>query len=101
METVKVVIKLSKEVYDTIIKDIEQENWYDENAPIDKTMRAIANGTVLPKGHGDLKDVDKLIKESSVDMWTDYGYESMVTVEAIDDAPTVIEADKEETNAND
>lgn len=49
MEMIDIVIKLPKNVYDTIIKDIEQENWYDEDAPIDKTMRAIANGTILPK----------------------------------------------------
>jgi len=59
-------------------------------------VNAIKNGTPLPKGHGRLIDADKLKKvyENTEDAeyckWTLYG----VTSE-IDDAPTIIEADKE------
>lgn len=45
----------------------------------------IANGTVLPKGHGRLKDVDHYIKME----WEHPDYS------LIDDEPTVIEAYKE------
>lgn len=50
METVEVVIKIPKDMYDRITD--ESNMFYSP---------AIANGTVLPKGHGRLIDVDKLI----------------------------------------
>lgn len=69
-------------------------------------MRRIANGTPLPKGHGRLGDLDKLANEVSAlkDNWNRYGneyesgrYESYdYTVDSIEDAPTIIEADKGE-----
>ena len=48
---------------------------------------AIVNGTPLPKGHGDLKDADT--------MWDIYHSNDYDFYEALDDAPTIIEADKE------
>jgi hypothetical protein len=62
----------------------------------------IANGTPLPKGHGRLKDAD-YIKLFSIDhdSWNGVEYEGVIKVVpviAIDNAPTIIEADKEEEN---
>lgn len=46
----------------------------------------IANGTPLPKGHGDLKDADAL-KHKFISYGYDYGKDEL------DEAPTIIEAD--------
>ena len=56
--------------------------------------KAIKEGTVLPKGHGDLVDRDAL----SVDFYTDEkGHkECVVTYDVLEDAPIVIPADKGE-----
>lgn len=65
-----------------------------------KCMKAIANGTPLPKGHGRLIDADELYKQEKEE-WlcpnnapfisTDYAH----VFAEIDNAPTIIEADKE------
>ena len=62
----------------------------------------IANGTPLPKGHGRLIDADR-IKLFSIDRdsWNGVEYEGVIKVVpviAIDNAPTIIEADKEAEN---
>lgn len=74
---------------------------------------AICNGTPLPKGHGDLKDVDALKKSYGLECATKYGNESKEQLEnsystmmlyeiadMLDYAPTIIEADKEEADAD-
>ena len=58
---------------------------------------AIKNGTPLPKGHGRLIDADDLTwARHTVDK---YGYEedTVVSWDDIVDAPTIIEADKSES----
>lgn len=97
MEIVEVVIRVPKELYEAIIKDIEQENWYDEDAPIDKTMRAIANGTVLSKGHGRLIDADAEIKAMENMKVSGDCFKACVKYVKLEmeSAPTIIEADKE------
>jgi len=88
-DIVEVVIKIPR-------SELEYAKKGYTKAKADVVYRAIENGTVLPKGHGALKDADKIVMESNVDMWTDSGYESMVAVEDINNAPTIVEADKEE-----
>jgi len=88
-----------------IVVTLSEEDYYvlitanDDKLPSITARRhlfaQLKEGTLLPKGHGVLKDVDKIVMESSVDMWTDNGYESMIAVEAINNSPTIIEADKE------
>jgi hypothetical protein len=66
---------------------------------------AIRNGTPLHKGHGKLKDTDKISDELERlrDSWNQYGneYESGkyegydYALDEVLDAPTIIEADKE------
>lgn len=69
---------------------------------------AIANGTPLPKHHGRLIDADALMKLYELEDATKYGnetaeqqthsYDTMMMYEIadmLDDAPTIIEADKE------
>ena len=52
--------------------------------------QCIRNGTPLPKGHGELKDVNEI--------WRLYDYSDIdyTMSDALDDAPTIIEADKAE-----
>ena len=54
----------------------------------DRTYNAIKNGTPLPKGHGRLIDADAL--------WKKWVFDAIGKQE-IDDAPTIIEADKAES----
>lgn len=69
----------------------------------------LEHGTPLPKGHGRLIDADALIRQYNLDEATKYGnknakqqahsYSTMMLYEIadmIDDAPTIIEADKGE-----
>ena len=78
-ETVEVVIRLPKEFYKQLMENKERfcgSRIYD----------SIINGTVLPKGHGDLKDVDEIER-----IWKKGNY----VRSALLFAPTVIEADRE------
>lgn len=54
---------------------------------------AIKNGVVLPKGHGRLGDLDALQKE--VSSWGMNDYEPSDFIDEINNADTIIEADKE------
>jgi hypothetical protein len=84
----QIVIEIPESVYETI-KEEEVGN---------VVYKAIKNGTPLPKGHGDLKDSDKLknafIKWSMVvqGCFTDSDIASIVY-----NSPTIIEADKSES----
>lgn len=50
----EVVIKMSDEMYDWFI------NGFPDKVDMDELQRLVINGTVLPKGHGDLIDRSKL-----------------------------------------
>ena len=51
----------------------------------------IKDGTPLPKGHGRLIDADEIqFENTEFDTYGDY----CIAFDAIDDAPTIIEADK-------
>lgn len=92
METVEVVIKIPKDMYDrtlcTGVVIVGIDAAYIGGAIID--------GTVLPKGHGRLIDADRLVKEERIDLYTNYGVESKVSAISIEMSPTIIEADEEE-----
>ena len=55
------------------------------------TERAILNGTVLPKGHGDLKDMNDLCYKSRYGCKGNCDYLHTCNLYG---APTIIEADK-------
>lgn len=87
METVEVVIKLPKEVYEAI----QQIDRIISDRRNGKTIEfalwnGFKNGTVLPKGHGRLVDADAILEDP-------YGN----TYKDIDIAETIIEADKAES----
>ena len=87
----QIVIDIDEEQYNTIKSDlyntfpVEMKKW---------GLEAIRNGTPLPKGHGRLIDADKLEpRDISPEAWNIpmWGFELV----DIEDAPTIIEADKE------
>ena len=86
MADIELVIKIDEEKYDVIKSDLyntfpaEMKEW---------GLEALKNGTPLPKGHGDLIDVDNIIGKI-------HGVRSIT---AVLDAPTIIEADKAESEA--
>lgn len=59
-----------------------------------RILGAIADGTPLPKGYGRLGDLDALREE--VYSWGMNDYEPSDFIDAIDDALTIIEADRSE-----
>ena len=96
-----------------IVIDIDEKDYRDFQLqavmlnpaePSQRAKLAIANGTPLPKGHGALKDADKLAIAIAMmrDRGNYYGneYEQAlfqaydICVDEITDAPTIIEADK-------
>ena len=62
----------------------------------------VVSGEVLPKGHGRLIDADELKKEYPHDADWDYPVNTnSYVVESIDNADTIIEADKAESEDKD
>ena len=78
----KIVIDIPEEEYNAICKD-----YIAVHACPFLLGNAIKNGTPLPKGHARLKDVDHYIKME----WEHPDYS------LTDDEPTIIEADKAES----
>lgn len=80
---------------------------------LDSICQAIANGTPLPKGHGNLIDADETLK--AMDTWDKFGFDHTCCfvrnpgddfikyvhyddmVKAVNCMPTIIEADKSES----
>lgn len=97
----QVVINIPNKVYEMVM-NTGTYGCYRFNS-----TKAIRKGIPLPKGHGKLKDADKIANEINAlkDNWNRYGneyesgrYESYdYAVDTIDDAQTIIEADKAES----
>lgn len=87
----QIVIDIPKRTYEQL-KFLREQGFDGFETIIDK---AVANGTPLPKGHGRLIDADELKpRYISPEAW----YSPMWGFELVDieNAPTIIEADKEE-----
>lgn len=82
MADIELVIKIPKDEY-----NIAKYGQYG-NINVDMVRKAIKNGVPLPKGHGRLIDADRLYDDFE---YADYDFE-----EALEYAPTILEADKEE-----
>lgn len=80
MADIELVIKIDEVTY----KDIKKGKIYTSisDVPLESVV-AIANGTPLPKGHGDLIDVTQIAGDGSWDI-----------SDRLEQTPTVIEADK-------
>lgn len=96
METVEVVIRIPKRTYDRVSK--RGIIAYGDDAYY--IGLAIENGTVLPKGHGRLINANDLsfkLNEAQIegtDTYKGLGEAKQI----VEDAPTIIEADKEITD---
>ena len=84
MADIELVIKIPKEEYEMIVDS--------EDCGLHTLTRAVAHGTILPKGHGRIGDLDALRCENvDFDTYNDY----CTMFDEIEAAETIIEADKE------
>ncbi len=89
MADIELVIKISEEDYNDILNGETKAsalNW--------STFNSIRNGTPLPKGHGNLKDVDAILL-ADINFFSISDYRKMVR--KLTDADTIIEANKVES----
>ena len=77
----KIVIEIDEEVY-SHVKDVENRLLTPREEIV--LQDSVANGIPLPKGHGRLIDADSFVQEHPLAFVRD----------VINDAPTIIEADK-------
>lgn len=87
----QIVIDIPEEEYQTYINHTEAI--LDASIPLvhQDLLRAVINGTPLPKGHGRLIDADVLVDG----MEDDYEF-----CEALNATPTIIEADTAESEVS-
>lgn len=85
METVEVVIRIPKEVYDETL-----ENGFLQPIYGGVVAKCIEQGTVLPKGHGRIGDLDRLYNVFVINVASAKTFKDL-----FDNAPTIIEADKD------
>lgn len=89
MADIELVIKIPEEMYAEVI----DENGIDTMLIPYKDI--VLNGTPLPKGHGRLIDADDLMKRVyRIDDSLSLSSRDVINEEDIDDAPTIIEANK-------
>lgn len=96
MGDIELVIKISEEEYinikEAIIGLLEEGL---NRASLSQVCLAILEGTPLPKGHGRIGDLDALREEvCSLAYWGMNNYEPSDFIDAIDEADTIIEADR-------
>lgn len=91
----KIVIDIPEDLY----KGIERRDGALETEYVcDELMKAVDNGTPLPKGHGRLIDADKVVTEAKERMKYPANHKYMECVIAhMELAPTIIEAERTES----
>jgi len=93
MADIELVIKIPEEKYNYVKKQVAEG--------IDNPLKVyIANGTPLPKGHGKIVDIDKLIDSKCNECGHLKGVSCTIPCYAVRrmlDADTIIKADKSET----
>lgn len=88
MKEVELVVKIPEKIYESVMDGTYCGTLYQE----------LKNGILLPKGHGRLVDADEIdnnIYNLTRSMDLNYGQIS----EVVDTAPTIIEADEVESEA--
>ena len=88
MADMELVIKIPKEIYELCKRD---KLHYEDASLLEYS---VANGTPLPKGHGRLIDASNLLTVTDYDGENEKTY---ILYDEIEDAPTIIEADKAES----
>ena len=96
MADIELVIKIPEVYYEALRKtDMMVSGQRSGKTLMSVIYNAVANGTLLPKGHGRLIDADELKKEYPHDTDWDYPVNTnSYVVESIDNSHTIIEADK-------
>lgn len=98
----RVVIDISEDDFGCIYDRYADGEMPDERSLTETTMYAIANGTALPKGHGELIDRQKLLSETYTMVEEDSLREYDILFSSdVENAPTVIEADREDEDESD
>ncbi len=91
----EIIIKIPDKVYDYVNREWIES---DFDSPLNHVMNGVKNGTELPKGHGELKDIGKCDRKLFYQQCG--GADSLITAKTAFDMllalPTIIEADKEE-----
>lgn len=87
-------MQIKIEISDEDYKDIIENGLCGYSSVRENVSNAIFLGKPLPKGHGDLIDRDAL---ESHDEYDGQGFTKSVYKDDIDLAPTIIEADKAES----
>ena len=95
----QITINISKEMYDWI----NDPNKFYNSYGVSDFCELIKKGTPLPKGHGALKDTDEIFTKlqnyhddcAVTSKYTRSGFET--AMEVTKRAPTIIEADKEQS----
>ena len=101
MADIELVIKIPVHLY-KLLKEFPSDS--NEGSIENVLTIAVEHGTPLPKGHGDLKDVSKLHYVTMLSQNLKTGKHKHITVvraKEINDAPTIIEADRSEEDGND
>lgn len=94
----QIVIDIPDEMYRRIALAPRCATGLDAYRDRDAFVKAIQNGTPLPKGHGRLIDADEIISEATERMKYPANHKYMECVIAhMNLAPTIIEADKAES----
>lgn len=81
----KLVIEIPDAMYENAVNDLMCGNFADR----------IKQGKVLPKNHGRLIDADALKIKMPIEYEHGNVYSGAIVNQYIDEAPTIIEADKE------
>ncbi len=97
MADIELVVKIPEIEYEHLTN---KENFYSltkskQEWLINKTLDRVVDGTPLPKGHGRIGDLDALREE--VSSWGMNDYEPSDFIDVIDQADTIIDADKAES----
>ena len=101
MADIEVVIRIDEEDYKIMRHNIAVNNPLCPLSQEDLVAK-VANGTPLPKGHGKLIDIskideDRIESDNPIIYLTINGqYTEAISLEYLDDLPTIIEADKED-----
>ena len=94
-------MKLIIEIPDELYKGIESRNGELETEYVcDELMKAVDNGTPLPKGHGRLCDLDAALKCAEELVDNDVKEAALMIFDWACSKRVVIDADKEVENGN-
>ena len=98
----KIVIDIPEEIYQYMQSRFMYQGGDETYLSLsEKSGIAIKNGTVLPKGYGRLIDADAYLRNTPIKNADDTWIKESYVYESIINAPTVIEADKEDNTRYD